>query len=226
MGKVKKQALIFLCSFAGLMILTGLLFLPFIQNLQDPDYQAIFSERIAGLGIFGVVIFSFVRVLQSSAAVIPGGPIQVIAGAAFGTWGGLFILQLCCVISTAIAFSLVRKFGSSFVERIFGKELMEKWSIMSDKEGAVFITFILFLIPGVPKDSLTYLAALAGFSFVQFLPITLIARLPGMFSSTIMGDAAMQRDWTLFFVIFGITVIAGFLGVKFKEPILKRLARN
>ena len=57
---------------------------------------------------------------------------------------------------------------------------------------------------------------------VQFTVISVLGRFPALLSSTIMGDAAMQGNWVLFFVVFGFTAVFGILGIHFKERIKQR----
>ena len=147
---------------------------------------------------------------------------QVIAGAAFGVWKGLFILQAGCITAAIIIFAMVKKFGNPLMIRFLGENVVDAWTFLKDEKKAAQLTFILFLITGTPKDALTYIAAMTRFSLVQFLPISIIARFPGMLLSTIMGDAVMQGNWVLFAVVFCITGVAGILGIQFKDRIIRR----
>ena len=219
MEKASRRLIIFVIFFLVLLAVAGLLFLHFAREIQTPEFREMFSSWIESLGFMGVLLFFCIQVTQNLLAVIPGGPIQVIAGAAFGTWKGLFILQAGCITAAFIIFTLVKKFGSPLITRFLGADVLEAWAFLKDEKKAAQLTFILFIIPGVPKDALTYVAATTKFSLKQFLPISIIARFPGMFLSTLMGDAAMQGNWVLFAIIFGITGAAGILGIQFKERI-------
>ena len=209
--------------FTGLL---GLLFWPLFKNLGDLEYREAFSAWVSGLGFRGVLILFGLQVIQIVAAVIPGGPIQVIAGAAFNAWGALLILQAGSAVASIIIFTLVRKFGNRIIIRFLGEDIMDNWAFLKDEKKTALICFILFLTPGLPKDTLTYIVAMTKFPLIQFLPISLIARFPAMFSSTLMGDAAMQGNWILFIVIFAVTAIAGILGIQFKDRIVKKLSKS
>jgi len=198
--------------------------MPVMRNLQSPEIKEMFSSWVAELGFRGIILFYFLQVLQNLIAVIPGGPMQVFAGAAFGAWRGLFILQAGCLSAAVIIFTMVKKFGNPLMTRFLGDDLINTWSFLKDEKKTAKLTFILFLITGVPKDALTYIAAMTKFSLVQFLPISLIARFPGMLLSTMMGAALMQGNWLFFILIFAVTGITGILGIHFKERIIRKFS--
>jgi len=221
--KVKLKFILFLTGFILLTLLLGLIFWPLIRDLRNPEYRETFTAWVAGLGFRGVIILFGIQVLQIVVAVIPGGPVQLIAGAAYGAWGGLLILMAGCAVATLTVFFLVRKFGLPFVKRFFGADAINTWGFLKDEKKTALVTFILFLIPGTPKDTLTYLAPLSRLSLLQFTLISVFARFPAMLSSTIMGDAAMQGNRQLFFVVFGLTAAIGILGIQFRDRIVSRL---
>ena len=220
--KTKWRLIVFIIIFLVLLIALSLLLLPFMRNLQTPEYREMFSSWITELGFKGVILFFLLQILQIVIAVIPGGPIQIIAGAAFGAWKGLLILQAGNIAAAVIIFALVRKFGHPLIARLFGNDIINSWSFLQNEKRTAQAIFILFLITGTPKDALTYLAALTRISLVQFLVITMIARFPGIILSTLMGDSAMRGNWTLFVLVFGITGLAGILGIQFKDRIIGR----
>ena len=222
MEKANRRFIIFIVIFFTLMGITSLLLWPFMRELQTPEFREMFSSWVASLGFRGVLIFYCLQVLQNLVAVIPGGPMQVIAGAAFGVWRGLFILQAGCITAAIIIFAMIKKFGNPLMVRFLGENVVDAWTFLKDEKKSAQLTFILFLITGTPKDALTYIAAMTRFSLIQFLPISIIARFPGMLLSTLMGDAVMQGNWVLFVVIFGVTGVAGILGIQFKDRILRR----
>ena len=226
MEKIKRRLIIFIILFIFLTAVLGLLFWPFIRNLENAEYREKFSLWVAGLGIKGFFILFGLQMLQIVVAVIPGGPVQLIAGAAYGAWMGLLILVSGCAAATTLVFFLVRKFGQPFIVRFFGADVINNWGFLKDEKKTALVTFILFLIPGTPKDTLTYLAPLTRLSLLQFTLISLFARLPAMLSTTVMGDAVMQGNWVIFFLLFGLTAVIGILGIQFKDRIIQRMRKN
>jgi len=220
----RRRLVIFLICFLLFTGLLALIFWPLIKDLQNPEYREWFSAWVAGLGFKGVLVLFGLQMLQIIVAVIPGGPMQLIAGAAYGTWGGLLILMAGCAAATAVVFFLVRKFGQPLIIRFFGSDVINSWGFLRDEKKTALVAFILFLIPGTPKDTLTYLAPLSRLSLVQFTLISVFARFPAMLSSTMMGDAVMQGNWVMFLAVFVLTAVIGILGIQFRDSIVKRFS--
>ena len=222
----RRRFIIFIVLFLIFTGILGLLFWPLIKNLQNTEYREKFAAWVKGLGYKGVFILFGLQILQVVVAVIPGGPMELIAGAAYGAWTGLLILIAGCAAATVIVFFLVRKFGRPLIIRFFGADVLNTWGFLKDEKKTALVTFILFLIPGTPKDTLTYLAPLTRLSLIQFTLISLLARLPAMLSAAVMGDSFMQGNWLVFLLVFGLTAAIGILGIQLKDRIVNRFAGN
>ena len=221
---VKRRFIVFLVFFVILTGLLTLVFWPFIRDLLNPEYRELFSAWVAGLGFKGVLVLFSVQMLQVVVAVIPGGPVQLIAGAAYGAWKGFLILEAGCAAATMLVFFLVRKFGLPFVRRFFRDDAIITWGFLANEKKTALLTFILFLMPGTPKDTLTYLAPLSRLSLTQFTLISVFARFPAMFSSTVIGDTAMKGNWGISLLIFGLTALSGILGIQFKDRVIRKFS--
>ena len=224
MDKAQRRSIIFLLAFLGFTGLIWLILMPFLGDLRSPESREALSAWITGFGPLGFGVFFILQYVQNMTAVFPiGGLMQAVAGAAFGLWRGFLLLMGCFILSTASIFFLVRKAGIRFFIRLLGEEMMNAWAFLRNEKNTSFVIFILFFIPGLPKDVLTYLVAMTRFPLAQFLPLAIIARFPAMFSGALMGDAAIQGNWPLFILIFGFTALTGILGIQFKGSIIKRL---
>ena len=124
------------------------------------------------------------------------------------------------------SFFLVRKFAGHLITRLLGDDVMNTWAFLKNERNTAIVIFILFFIPGLPKDTMTYLVALTKFPLAQFLPVVIVARFPAMFSGAMMGDAAMQGNWFLFLLLFGFTALAGILGILFRGRIVMKLSQG
>jgi uncharacterized membrane protein YdjX (TVP38/TMEM64 family) len=224
--KFKCRVIVFIVLFLLFTALLTLIFWPFIKNLQDAEYREAFSTWVTELGFYGVLILFGLQIVQIIAAVIPGGPVALIAGAAYGVWGGLLILQVGNAAATAIIFFIVKKFGSPLIIRFFGRDVINSFSFLKNEEKTLQAAFILFLIPGLPKDTLTYFVCLTKLSLVQIILISTLPRIPGMLSTTLMGDSVMRGNWVLFILLFVITAVAGILGIHLKYVVMERMRKH
>ncbi|QQO08303.1 TVP38/TMEM64 family protein [Breznakiella homolactica] len=224
--KDSKKYLIPVIVFAAVLVGLSILSVPFIKKLNDPLFQEWFTDWVDKLGIGGWFIVFGIQVLQIVVAVIPGEPVELIAGAAYGAFGGLIVCLAGCVAASSLVFLLVRRFGMPLVTRLFGEDRLKKYTFLNDAKKIEVLTFILFLIPGTPKDMLTYVAGLTPIGFARFLAISTFARIPSILTSTIMGDSVLQGNWLMFLLIFLFCGLLGLASMVFKDRILDFFRRK
>jgi len=219
MKKGKFRLIILISIFTVITAILTVVFWPFIQDLNNPEYRESFTLRVRSLGFWGIAVLLGIQILQIIIAVIPGGPVQIMAGMAYGVWGGLAILLTGCVLTTTVIFFMVRKFGIPLLKRFFGENDINTWKFLKDSRKASRLIFILFLIPGTPKDLLTWLTPLANISLPAFVILSTLARIPAILTSTIMGDSMIQGKWILSISLFAGIALIGFLGMWFKDKV-------
>lgn len=169
---------------------------PVIKNLSSIEGKIAFKERLQNSGIFGIVTLLGLQIAQIFLIIIPGEPIEILAGMCYGgIWGTVFILLSACAISTTIFF-LVRKFGKKFVWEFCDKDKVtkiENSKLFQNPKKIEFIMLILFLIPGTPKDLLVYIGGLLPIKPSKFILISTFARIPSVISSTFAGEHLVKR---------------------------------
>ena len=195
--------------------------MPVVNMLSDPATQQAFEEWVNSLGILGVAIMLLIQVVQIVIAFIPGEVVQVMAGVMYGTWGGLALCLVGCVFASAIIFTLIRKFGRDFVVRLFGEEQLARYEFLQDSSKLETLVFILFLIPGLPKDLLTYIVPLTPINLRTFLVLSTIGRIPGMVASTLIGSSLTDANWPLIIGVFAVVVVVGVLGIWKKDALME-----
>jgi uncharacterized membrane protein YdjX (TVP38/TMEM64 family) len=227
-----KAGIIFFALLLAVSILACVLFWPFIARLRFPEYRARVGEWIDKLGPRGALVLLGIQVTQIIVAVIPGGPLEILAGAAYGALGGYGICVLGCLISTAVIFLMVRKFGAPLVIRFFGSRLKGRYAflrpggLLSDTKKFSLALFLLFLIPGVPKDILTYVASLRDIKLSRFLLISCTARSPAILMSTMLGSSMLQGNWVAIAALFAAIAGAGVVGVLYGDKIVDKLQQK
>ena len=219
MTKGRLRLIILVSVFMACTLAVTIIFWPFIRELRNPQYRQNFTLWVESNGFAGVLVLLGIQILQIVIAVIPGGPVQIIAGAAYGTFGGLAILLCGCLIASSVIFLAVRKFGLPFLHRFFGEKELGKWMFLKDSRKTARLVFILYLIPGTPKDLLTWLCPLTNLSLPVFVILSTLARIPAILSSVIMGDSVIRGKWLLSLSMFIITAVIGFSGMWLKDRI-------
>jgi uncharacterized membrane protein YdjX (TVP38/TMEM64 family) len=221
-----RAGVVFFAIFFMASVAVCLLLRPFIVNLRVSEYRERFGAWITGMGVKGMAILLAIQVLQIIVAIIPGGPLEIVAGAAYGAWGGFAICVLGCIIAAAGIFLAVRTFGVPLVEKFFGKALTDKYRFLGDAKKFSLALFLLFLIPGVPKDTLAYIAPLGSIKPGRFILITTAARAPAILMSTMLGSSALQGNWTLLLLLFAATAVTGIIGLLYGERIAGKIKHH
>ena len=175
------------------------------------DYEG-FKEWIAQSGFMGRVYFVLMVVFQVIIALVPGEPLEIAAGFAFGAVEGTILCVIGTVIGSLIVFFLVRKFGIKLVEVFFSVEKIRSLKFLQNEKKVNALIFLMFFLPGTPKDLLTYFVGVTKIKFWIFFFISIFARLPSVITSTIGGDRLVEGDYFTAIIVFVATFAVSVLG--------------
>lgn len=189
---------------------------PVIGQLSTIEGQKAFKERVDNSGIFGLLLLFGLQVAQIFLIIIPGEPIEILAGMCYGgLWGTIFIMISVCIISTII-FLLVKKFGKKFVYSFCDEKKIakiEKSKLFQNPRRIEIIMTILFLIPGTPKDLLVYAAALLPIKVDKFILISTFARFPSIITSTLAGENLLIGNWKMSIILYLGIILLVIIGI-------------
>jgi uncharacterized membrane protein YdjX (TVP38/TMEM64 family) len=160
---------------------------------------------IASFGTHAGFAFVFVQALQVVVAPIPGEVTGFVGGLLFGKLSGTLLSTAGLTLGALTAFGVARIFGSTFVHKVVKKEYIDKFDYFVTHKG-LYLTFVLFLIPGFPKDSLCYLLGLTRMRYLDFALMNVFGRLPGTFILCAEGDAVRNGKFTSFWVLFAVSI--------------------
>ena len=192
---------------------------PMIALAEEP---AAFQALVHAYGWGGKLIFIGMVALQVLVAFIPGEPIELAAGYAFGFLEGTLLTMVGFLIGSWIVFLLVRKYGVKLVEVFFSQEQIQRFSFLKNPKKTKVIAFLLMLIPGTPKDFLSYFAGLTKLSLKQWLMIVVIGRLPSLITSTATGAAAGEQNYALTAITLTVTVLLTIAGILYYRKIVRQ----
>jgi uncharacterized membrane protein YdjX (TVP38/TMEM64 family) len=168
------------------------------------------------------VIFVGMVVLQVVVAFIPGEPIELAAGYAFGFVEGSLLTLAGFVLGSGIVFVLVRRFGMKLVEVFFPQNKLNEIKFLKNPKKTKVITFLLMLIPGTPKDMLSYFVGLTKLKLWEWLAIVAVGRLPSLLTSTITGAAAGEKNYLLSALSLGVTLLITLAGILYYRRLTKQ----
>lgn len=223
--KIKIFKLILLLLFIAIVIGVTTYLIPVIKNLSTETGQAEFKQKVNESGFLGFLMLFGLQFAQIFLFVIPGEPIEILAGVCYGRiWGTIFVMISAAIIS-AFIYALVHKFGRKFIYEFINEDKIKKIEenkVFQNPKTIRFIIFILFFIPGTPKDLLTYIAALLPIKLKDFIIISTIARIPSIISSTWAGEKLLSGNWKFSLIIYGAT----FLIVAIAVIIMRKFDKN
>lgn len=190
-------------------------FIMYLANRLVSDFESdpgMFRDWIDSFGMFGPIIYVGMVVLQVVFAIVPGEPFEIGAGYAFGIIEGILLSVSGFVIGSIIIFIMVRRFGDEIIEVFFSSEKTERVKTLLKSKNSRLVIFLLFLIPGTPKDLITYVAALTPISFSDMIFYVSVARLPSLVTSVVAGDALGEDRMITAVIVFAITALISIIG--------------
>lgn len=198
---------------------------PAIENQMKPENMAAFQQRLSAFGIWGALVLFAIQTLQVISGIIPALPIQICAGITYGALGGLLLCMAGILAGSALVFAAVKKYGQPLIDRVFPAQKQHKLHFLYSHNRLNHIVFILYLIPAMPKDVLTYIAALTPLTLRRYLILTMIARIPTILGSTFASHAIMEGNYGSAVLVFCISGTLGILCLLFSKQILNWLKK-
>ncbi len=192
---------------------------PMLRFVKETEQ---FREWVNAHGFVGKLAFIGMQVLQVVVAIIPGEPLELGAGYAFGVFEGLALCLIGVFIGGALIFAFTRYFGMKAVEAFFPKEKIESVKFLQNEKRLELIAFVLFFIPGTPKDLLSYVCCLTPIKWHRWLLITTFARIPSIITSVVAGNALCSRDYKLAVIIGAATLVISAVGLIIYGVITKK----
>ena len=182
---------------------------PGLKDILTKEGQVAFKERIEELGIWGFLLLFFLQVMQIMLVVLPGEPLEVLAGMCYGTWCGVLFITFSVFVTTTVIFFIVRKYGKKYLYNFFEKEKVDKLEkkLLKHKKKMEIILWILFFLPGTPKDLALYIGGLLPIKPLRFILISTFVRFPSVISSTMVGSNLVDGKWETSLIIYGVVAM-------------------
>ena len=184
-----------------------------VAGFRSAEDAADFLRQYKALS---VPVYLCAEVLQILISVLPGQVFQFAAGYLFGFIPGIIYTLIGAVIGTVITFYLARLLGSDAVHLMLGEERTKHYVALLNSKKAYLITFLIYLIPGFPKDTVCYMAGVSDMKLRPFLMLSVAGRMPAMAASIIFGAMYMKKDYT------GMAIVAAVVGVVFLICVFRR----
>jgi len=160
-------------------------------------------KLLTSFGGYSVPVFISLQILQVAIAPIPGEVTGLIGGYLYGPVWGTIYSTIGLTIGSWLAFALARLYGLPFVEKATTPSFIQKYDVFMKHRGA-WVSFLLFLIPGFPKDWLCYILGLSHMNTWTFLVVSTVGRLYGTILLSVGGSCLHNRHNTTLLYLLGI----------------------
>lgn len=206
-GLTLAVAILLLAGFIGLYLTFGKELLTIVS---DANTFKAWLESFNGLD---KLVFVSIRALQTVVKIIPAEPLEIGSGYAYGVFGGLALCMLGTLIGSLFIIIITKVFGTKAVELFVPIDKLKDFAFLNDQKRFKTMLFILYLIPGTPKDLITYFIGFTPINTGTFLLITSIARIPSIITSTWCGSELGNKNYLFSAIIFVATAVLGFAGM-------------
>lgn len=193
---------------------------PMVHFARQPEQ---FRAWVDGHGAWGPLAYVAMVFLQVLVAIIPGEPLEIAGGYAFGAWAGTALCLLGAVLGSVTVFALVRRWGRGLVEVFFPADKLEKLQFLlhtSPKRTALF--WLIFTVPGTPKDLLCYFAGLTDLPWGTWLLNATVGRLPSIVTSTVGGSALGEQNYRAAVIAFALALAVAGVGYVIYRAVCRR----
>jgi len=197
----------------GVVVLLVLLLTWFLWRWLASFSQEGLRDYILSFGAASWRVFLVLQFLQVLIALIPGELLESVAGFVFGPLWGTVLCYIGIALASALVFVMSRRFGVKLVEIFTSREKINQLRFLNTEKKRNFLIFLLFFIPGTPKDLLTYFAGLTEIRMLDFLLISLVARIPSVISSTFGGHLLGEGRYIGAVILYGVTGAVSLIGM-------------
>lgn len=209
---------VFCLVMAALFVFAGL---PMVRFASEPEK---FRAWIDASGVLGRLAYMGMVILQVIVAIIPGEPLEIVGGYAFGAVEGTLLCLIAATLGSLLVFWLVRRFGAPLVEIFFPPEKLRKLRFLKTSPKRDFIFLVIFMVPGTPKDLLCYFAGLTDMKLSLWLVLCSLGRIPSIVTSTVGGSALGSRRYWFAAAVFAGTLVISAAGLWLYDRIQKKYA--
>jgi uncharacterized membrane protein YdjX (TVP38/TMEM64 family) len=228
-NKTLIKRLLTIIKFAVLIFI--IIGIPLIIYLNNPEVIDNFkslesvNKMLDEYETSSIFVYIGIQIFQIVVSIIPGQAIQFAAGYAFNFWLAYLFSIIGIALGTFITFYLAKFLGTDFIHMLFGEERIQRHIDRFKNKRAFLVLFILFLIPGIPKDMLTYAAGVSDIRFMPFLIINLTARTPALMCTILIGTFFRSHSYVGMYVLIAIAIVLFILGVIFRDKLFSSLDR-
>lgn len=190
----------------------------FSKDAAKEILQVLRSHRSESLAILIII-----QAVQVIVCILPGQPIQIAGSYMFGIPGAMITSLVGAAIGVMVSFVISRLLGRSALQVLFGEDRIEYYSEKLNSSRGLLIVFLVYLIPGIPKDLMSYAAGISEIRFVPFIIVSTVGRAPGMMGSILLGYFYRNNDMTAIAILLAVSLLITVICIIKRRDILDLL---
>jgi uncharacterized membrane protein YdjX (TVP38/TMEM64 family) len=226
-NNIQKNKFITIAKFALLLVFViGIpVYLYFFHNELITSFRSLdeVKDFLLRNEAESILIYLGLQILHIVVAIIPGQPFHIASGFVFGFWFGYALSTAGIVMGSIITFYLSRILGKDAMYLFFGEKKFTKFLNLVNSKKGIIIIFLIYFIPGLPKEGLGYVVGLSKIKLLPFLLIAVIGRTPALMVSVVIGSMYDHDSFTGIIIISSIAVILCVFAVVYRKKIMTRL---
>jgi uncharacterized membrane protein YdjX (TVP38/TMEM64 family) len=191
----------------------------FVVRLYRDKY--FLRDTVAAWGWMAPLVFIMIQALQVIISPVPGEITGPVGGALFGTTWGVIYSTVGLTIGTMVCFAVGRKWGEPLVRPWLSEHHWDRLNFILEAEGAI-LCFILYLIPGFPKDIISYLFGISPMPFWVFAVVSTVARIPGTWIGSYFGAHVGEQQYLYAIAFFAVVVAVCLPVYYYRDRIIAR----
>jgi uncharacterized membrane protein YdjX (TVP38/TMEM64 family) len=193
--------------------------------LSVPEPEKI-RDSIMSYGKYSILAFIFLQIIQVVVFFIPGEIVQIAGGCIYGTASGSLISITGITIGSMLCFFISHKFGKAFVKKVISGNGLKKIEEILRYKKIKYIVFILYLIPGIPKDAASYICGISEIRFKDFFIYSTLGRMPGIIGSAYFGARIIEGDRLGLTVTAAAAAVIFIIGVIGEEKLINKINKK
>jgi uncharacterized membrane protein YdjX (TVP38/TMEM64 family) len=226
----KSTAIWLVAAAAAIIIFLGTLAATPGARVKILSWYGLVTDRewiratVQSYGWAAPLVFIGIQIAQVIAAPVPGEATGFIGGYLFGTVQGLIYSSIGLTIGSLINFGIGRFLGERFVRRLVPEEKFKRIDRLVNRQG-VIVVFLMFMIPGFPKDYLSLALGLTTLPLKVFAILACIGRMPGTLVLSLQGASLYDQNYVLLAVVAGVCLVLTLLAYRFRDPLYRRVEK-
>lgn len=210
--------IIMLLLFVAVIVFATVKFYPYAGMLKTQEGREALADIIKENEVKGAILFTALQAAQIVLGVVP--PLQILGGMLFGAFWGTVFSAIGIYLGSTVVFVLVKLIGYPIVQLFFSEKKISKYKFLQDEEKVVTFFALLYLLPGIPKDILTYVLPLSKMKKRDFFCVVIPSRLPAIILSGVVGQSIRDGRIALAIVVSVLVFVVTFLGIIFRNRIM------